>query len=90
MSKLYYETIKIETICKNGSEKMGAKAITNVSMNRDGSMKMQVSQFGKTMKEAEQKLLEFLTDDAEYIGSFNLKSINQLNKNTKTQKDEGK
>lgn len=70
MGKIYYETIKIETICKNGSEKFGANAITNMSMDIDGSMKMEVSQFGKTKKEAKEKLLKFLTDDAECVGSF--------------------
>lgn len=70
MAKIYYETIKIETICKNGSEKFGANAITNMSMNRDGSMKIEVWQFGKTKKEAESKLLKFLTNNAECVGSF--------------------
>ena len=70
MGKIYYETIKIETICKNGSEKFGAIAITNMSGNRDGSMKMEVSQFGKTKIEAGQKLRKFLTDDSECVGSF--------------------
>lgn len=70
MAKIYYETIKIETICKNGSEKFGAIAITNISDNRDGSMKMEVSLFGKTKIQAERKLLKFLTDDTECIGNF--------------------
>lgn len=70
MAKIYYETIRIETICKNGSEKFGVNAITNMSSNKDGSMKMEVSYFGKTKQEAESKLLKFLTDNSECIGSF--------------------
>lgn len=70
MGKIYYETIKFQTICKNSSEKFGANAITKVSGNRDGSLKMEVSQFGKTKKEAAEKLLKILTDDAECVGSF--------------------
>jgi hypothetical protein len=71
LDKIYYETIKIETICKNGSEKFGAEAITNISESKDGSRKMEITQFGKTKVEAEAKLLKFLTDNSVCIGQFN-------------------
>jgi hypothetical protein len=73
METVYYETIKIETICKNGSEKLGVNAVTNMSLNRDGRRKMELKQFGKTKKEAEDKLLDSLTKDSECIGSFESK-----------------
>lgn len=37
---------------------------------KDGTVKMKVSQFGKNKKEAEEKLLNFLTSDSVCIGEF--------------------
>ena len=37
---------------------------------KDGTMRMKVSQFGKNKKEAEEKLLIFLTSDSECICEF--------------------
>lgn len=70
MTSIYYEKIKFETICKNGSEKHGCNATTYMSGYKDGTMRMKVSQFGKNKKEAEEKLLNFLTSDSECIGEF--------------------
>lgn len=70
MIKIYYENIKFETICKNGSEKHGCNATTYMSCYKNGTMRIKVSQFGKNKKEAEEKLLNFLTSDSECIGEF--------------------
>lgn len=68
METFYYETIEIETICKNGSEKHGANAKTTTSLSKDGTaLKMEVSQYGKTKEEAKQKLIDFITGKGKYI-----------------------
>jgi|GEM_PF-1476599 len=62
MTILYYTTISLETICKNGSEKYGANACTTISDKPDGLF-MAVTQHGKTKIDARKKLVKFLKSD---------------------------
>jgi hypothetical protein len=59
---IYHTAIKTETVCKNGSERFGAKAICKFSF-KPNAMPMEVTIEGKTKLEAEQKMLKFLNSD---------------------------
>jgi hypothetical protein len=59
---LFHTEIQIKTIAKNGGEKFGANAECKFWVG-DSKMKMDVSQYGKTKKEAEEKLMKFLTNN---------------------------
>jgi hypothetical protein len=60
METVYHTKIEVSTIAKNGSERFGANAECKV-WSDSGSIKMVVSQHGKTKEEAEQKLISFLS-----------------------------
>lgn len=56
----YYEPIT-ETVANNGSERLGAKSITKMWTDENQSMKIEVTMAGKTIIEAKEKLLNFLS-----------------------------
>jgi hypothetical protein len=56
----YYEPIT-ETVANNHSERLGAKAITKIWTDENKSMKIEVTMAGKTIVEAKEKLLNFLS-----------------------------
>jgi len=60
METIFHTKIEVKTIAKNGSEKFGATAECKM-WTEGSSLKMEVSQHGKTKLEAEQKLLRFLS-----------------------------
>jgi len=57
--KLYYTPITTKTVCKNGSEKFGAHAITKFGQDPEKLFELELH--GNSKKAAEQKLLNFLT-----------------------------
>ena len=72
---IYYTTITYQSILRNDNWKQGGNASTFISDNKDGKpMKMEVNQYGKTKKEAEEKLIKFLNGngqtDIECVGNF--------------------
>lgn len=72
---IYYTTITYQSICKKDNWKLGGNASTFVSDSKDGKpMKMEVNQYGKTKKEAKEKLIKFLSSNGqtniECVGNF--------------------
>ncbi len=72
---IYYTTITYQSIFKKDNWRAGGNATTFMSDNKDGKpMKMEVNQYGKTKKEAEEKLIKFLNGngqtDIECVGNF--------------------
>jgi len=57
---IYFRPITFETVCKNGNWKYGGNAITTMSDDINFGLEMAVHQYGKTQKEAEDKLIKFL------------------------------
>lgn len=79
MGTIYYETIKFKTICKNNSWRMGGYAKTNMSLRKNGGLKIYVEQYGKTFADAIEKLCAFLSDndrnEIECIGKFDPNTV---------------
>lgn len=74
-NKIYYSTITYQSILRNDNWKQGGNASTFMSDTKDGKpLKMEVNQYGKTKKEAEEKLIKFLNGngqtDIECVGNF--------------------
>ena len=74
-NKIYYSTITYQSILRNDNWKQGGNASTFMTDTKDGkSLKMEVNQYGKTKKEAEEKLIKFLNGngqmDIECVGNF--------------------
>lgn len=72
---IYYTTITYQSICKKDNWKLGGNASTFMADSKDGKpMKMEVNQYGKTKKEAEEKLIKFLSSNGqtniECVGNF--------------------
>jgi hypothetical protein len=65
MLKVFYITPIIKTIADNGSEKLGAQAITKMWTDENPNMKMEVTVSGKTKEESKTKLLNFLSSGGE-------------------------
>lgn len=55
-----YSPIKVEAICKKGSEKYGATATCTMEI---AGLNVEVSQFGHTKEEAKKKLLNFIYEN---------------------------
>lgn len=60
MGTVFHTKIEVKATAKNGSEKFGATAKCKM-WTQDNMLKMEVSQHGKTKREAEEKLLRFLS-----------------------------
>ncbi len=75
MAKIYYTPITFQSIAKKDNWRYGGNATTFMSDNADGKpLKMEVNQYGKTKKEAEEKLIKFLNGsgqtEIECVGNF--------------------
>ena len=64
--KIYFTPIEIETICKNGSERLGANALCYFSNDPEGRFFL-VSYHGATKAEAKTKLINFLSGNGTVI-----------------------
>ena len=54
-NKIYYSTITYQSILRNDNWKQGGNASTFMADTKDGKpLKMEVNQYGKTKKEAEE------------------------------------
>lgn len=72
---IYYTTITYQSICKKDNWKLGGNASAFMADSKDGKpMKIEVNQYGKTKKEAEEKLIKFLSSNGqrviECVGDF--------------------
>lgn len=72
---IYYTTITYQSILKKDNWRAGGNASTFMADTKDGKpLKMEVNQYGKTKKEAEEKLIKFLSSNGqtniECVGNF--------------------
>lgn len=74
MKIVYHTKITVETIAKNGSERLGAKAKCKCreSMERN-AFEMDVEMNGKTKKEAKDKLIAFLKSENNVLRTYTAK-----------------
>ena len=61
MEKIYYTTIKIIPLCKNGGWKFGGNATTKFSDNKEMKHGMDAEMFGESEEICMEKMLKFLS-----------------------------
>jgi len=66
MKTVYHTKIEFVPVAKNGSEKLGVNAVCKFWVG-DSTFRMDLSQFGKTKVEAEEKILKVLSTGADAV-----------------------
>lgn len=64
--KIFHLPITVKAICKNGSERYGAVATCKYWHEEPERLKIEVSQYGKNMNAAKEKLINFLEGNGKY------------------------
>ena len=64
---IYHTKITVKPLAKNGGSKFGYNAKCKIGTEITKTLKMHVTQFGKTAEEAEEKLLRFIGDDRQEV-----------------------
>jgi len=63
--KIYYTPITYQSICRKDNWRLGGNASTFMSDDKEGRFNIEVNQYGKTKKEAKDKMIKFLSSSGQ-------------------------